>query len=386
MYQNKYSVVILGAGPIGSLFAIMLSKKCKKLEKILLISKKFTYDDKRILALNYGSVQTLNQFNVFPNIHSHIKNVHISYKNHLGRVLINNTDFQIPFLGSVISYKDLCNSLHKSLLNSKINIIYEDNVSIIEQNEKHVIINVNNKNIYSELLIKANGINVNENCISINDICREYNQYALITEIKSSYNKRYWAWERFTQLGPIAILPHPYKNGHFSVILCTSKNYSAYLLNLNKYDFSTTLNEIFGSRLGRLEVIDDKHIFPLYLKIKKNIIDGRIISIGNAAQTLHPIAGQGLNLGIRDVVYLVKYITPWLNEQEEFYNMALNIFNEKRKCDRNLTIKTTDILSKIFLNTDNFSQISLSFGMIMMSMITPISYPLSNHMVYGFRK
>lgn len=376
--DNIYNIAILGAGPIGSLFAILLSRNYQNLEKILIIDNSKKIYDARSIALNYSSVQLLRNLEALPNLYADINHVHISQKNYLGKVLINNYDYELPLLGSVVMYTDLKDLLNHKLLNTGIKIIYSDKSEIIEQNHEYVKLKIDSKNIHTKLLIKSDGN-------GDYDIYKKYNQYAIVTKIRAKNNKKFWAWERFTNTSSIAVLPHPYENDTYSIIWCNSKEQTDHLMNMNIKDFSKNINDIFGTRLGRIEVDLKKYIFPLILKIKENILDGRIVSIGNAAQTIHPITGQGLNLGIRDVEYLNKYIRTWLYNTDENPHEILYEFSHKRNIDRNITIKITDILSRLFINRNKFMCNHLGCSMMMMDMFPFISYPLSKQMIWGFR-
>src|SRR5690606_3586861 len=106
------------------------------------------------------------------------------------------------------------------------------------------------------------------------------------------------------------------------------------LQQLNDDAFSLALADMFGSRLGRLRTIGARHVFPLSMHAGPNLIDDRTIAIGNAAQTLHPVAGQGLNLGLRDAMQLNLALTPWLGAPEQDGRAVLARFAQQRRPDR----------------------------------------------------
>src|SRR5690606_23320953 len=136
------------------------------------------------------------------------------------------------------------------------------------------------------------------------DVRRDYDQHALVTSAQATLPRAGWAWERFTREGPLALLPHPLDAQAYSVVWCSPPERAAELAGLDEAAFSAALSAAFGSRLGRLTSGAPGHVFPLALTARRALVQGRSVAIGNAAQTLHPVAGQGLNLGLRDAARL----------------------------------------------------------------------------------
>src|SRR5690606_27662927 len=133
---------------------------------------------------------------------------------------------------------------------------------------------------------------------------RDYGQHALLTTVRASQPQSGWAYERFTENGPFAALPHPDAPDLYAIVWCNSPERSQSLAELPVEQFQTAMLHAFGERLGQLELVSKRHIFPLAFHAGPSRLSERLLAVGNAAQTLHPVAGQGLNLGLRDVAQL----------------------------------------------------------------------------------
>src|SRR5690606_31231768 len=141
---------------------------------------------------------------------------------------------------------------------------------------------------------------------------RLYGQHALLTNVQASCPRPGWAYERFTRTGPLAALPHPQGPDLYSIVWCCAPQQAERLRGLPAGEFDRLLREQFGDRLGRLHSVSTRTVFPLALHAGPTLINARCIAVGNAAQTLHPVAGQGLNLGLRDVAHLSQSLGRWL--------------------------------------------------------------------------
>ena len=186
------------------------------------------------------------------------------------------------------------------------------------------------------------------------------------------------AFERFTDQGPLALLPQD--NG-YALVWCVRPASVAGLCALNDQQFLAELQQVFGDRLGRFIGVTPRHAFPLGLQAHTGAPEGRCIKIGNAAQILHPVAGQGLNLGLRDAAQLatilVKNCTP----------DGLQQFHELRKSDRNATITLTDSMARLFACSPegSFTQMLSGMALACTDMVNPIQQVLARHMMFGYR-
>ncbi|WP_433693875.1 UbiH/UbiF/VisC/COQ6 family ubiquinone biosynthesis hydroxylase [Paraburkholderia phenoliruptrix] len=211
---------------------------------------------------------------------------------------------------------------------------------------------------------------------------RDYGQTALVGTVSVSAPQPHVAWERFTPEGPIALLPMGGVRGaDYALVWCCAPEEAARRAQLSDDEFLRELGEAFGGRMGRFTQIKGRASFPLGLNAVDTLVRGRIVAIGNAAQTLHPVAGQGLNLGLRDAHALVDALcaqgpTP----------LALAAFAQRRALDRRMTIGATDTLARLF--TVDFAPLAVLRGLALTALefAPPVKTALARQMMFGQRR
>ncbi|MFV9473817.1 FAD-dependent monooxygenase [Advenella sp. RU8] len=383
MEEFDFDIAILGAGPAGCALACTLASVSQGALRIALfqgINKRHDpTQDTRVLALNYGSRVFLEKHRLWPDHSAIIETVHVSQKNRLGRTLISSKDFDVPMLGSVVAYAELYRKLQERLQELPVTVLSGELASAAQENSNApVMVTQGEKTWRTRIAVQCDGIKPK-------DIHREYNQHALITAARAQFPKPGWAWERFTQEGPLAVLPHPIFKNAQSIVWCTSPERAQALTRLDDAEFSRTLTQHFGERLGELTVLEKRTVFPLHLSATKNTVNGHIATLGNAAQTLHPVAGQGLNLGLRDVATLVHCLKPWMLNTSQSAAPFLNNFANSRKFDRRLTCELTDFLPRVFTTGNPLIEHGCGLGLLGMDLLKPLRQPLALHLLQGFR-
>ena len=179
---------------------------------------------------------------------------------------------------------------------------------------------------------------------------RDYAQTAITAVVRCALPQPGVAWERFTPEGPLALLPLRQPTGPAcALVWCGTPDAAARRLALDEAAFLTELHQAFGDRLGRFTASGPRHAFALGLNATDRLVDGRIFAIGNAAQTLHPVAGQGMNLALRDAMVLAGILGPALAAAHtaDPANCAARYLRERRR-DRGATIGITDLLPRVF--------------------------------------
>jgi 2-octaprenyl-6-methoxyphenol hydroxylase len=205
-------------------------------------------------------------------------------------------------------------------------------------------------------------------------ITRDYGQTAVIAQVRSSAPVAHRAFERFTHEGPLALLP---QDEEYSLVWCCRPDSAAELLELQDADFLARLNGVFGHRLGSFTATGRRLAFPLGLNAGVTG-SARTTAIGNAAQTLHPVAGQGLNLGLRDATVLARLLG------QEASPAQLARYAELRAQDRSLTVRATDTMARIFAN-DSPAQSLLGLSLAAIDLFNPARSLLAELMMYGRR-
>ncbi|MCG5074459.1 UbiH/UbiF/VisC/COQ6 family ubiquinone biosynthesis hydroxylase [Paraburkholderia tagetis] len=212
---------------------------------------------------------------------------------------------------------------------------------------------------------------------------RDYGQTALVGVVTVSAPQPHVAWERFTNEGPIALLPMGGVRGaDYALVWCSSPLEAERRAQLSDGDFLAELGAAFGPRMGRFTQIHGRAAFPLGLNALDTLVSGhnRIAAVGNAAQTLHPVAGQGLNLGLRDAHALADALA-----QHGATPLALADFAGRRAFDRRMTIGATDTLARLF--TIDFAPLAALRGLALTALefAPPVKTALARQMMFGQR-
>lgn len=387
---TPYDVAIIGAGPVGMAFALMLAQKAPHPDRIALFGRGGALvpgdaRDPRTLALNQGSHLTLAALGAFPAHASPIRTIHVSQSGRLGRTLIEHTDFNVDALGHVTHYASLIDALEAKVRDAGITRRDALKPGEISQQEvsatlTHPVSLRSPEPAHARLVVMADGAGGA-------DITRQYNQHAVLATARASRPRSAWAWERFRSEGPLAVLPHPAGPDLYAIVWCCRPDTAARLQGLSQPEFSRALTEAFGDRLGSLCAEGERHVFPLALKARQRVVDGRIVSIGNAAQSLHPVAGQGLNLGLRDASQLSQALAPWLADPELSLRLdqALTRYAGNRQVDRTVTGLLTDIMPRVFATGLAPVEHLCGAALLALDASRTLRAPLARHLLYGTR-
>ena len=385
MNQLDMDVAILGAGPVGGALALLLAGHARHPDRIAVLHSDqasfYGHDtsaDPRVLALNHGSRVLLESLGAWPTRAAPIRTIHVSQRGRLGRTLIGHEEFGVPALGYVVRYADLHQALTGALANSGVTLLAGDKAELESQQSGLAHIRQGSLRLVARLVVQADGRPEGE-------ARRTYHQTALITQAVASQPKEGWAFERFTREGPLAVLPHPEKPGLQSIVWCCTPERAASLQRLDPAAFSAALSEAFGSRLGSLNVEGPINAFPLSLHVRPESVNGIVVAIGNAAQTLHPVAGQGLNLGLRDAGLLARTFQGWIGGYPQDAADLLDDFVRSRQVDRTLTTNLTDLMSRIFTTHSPLVEHAGGLALLGLDMFPALRRPLARHLLQGLR-
>lgn len=219
---------------------------------------------------------------------------------------------------------------------------------------------------------------------------RDYGQSALVGLVEVENAEPHQAWERFTSEGPLAVLPSHYGHNILNLVWCGSPESSQHRLELSDTEFLSELQKEFGSRIGRFLKIQDRRLYELGLNYRKEITKDHEVWIGNAAQALHPVAGQGLNLGLRDAFLLSEKLVGVFSGSTEDQSpaaiqIALEDYAQSRKVDRTTTIGLTDFMARVF--TSNLAPVVIARGLALSALqwLPPVKTALARQMMFGRR-
>jgi len=350
MNESQCDVAIIGGGPVGA--ALALALQGNGLQVVLLEARESEVNttDPRALALSYGTrllLQRLGAWDALQNV-SGIKVIEVTQKQTSGHTTLRAEEMKVPDLGYVLPYTMLHAALQKGLANSDVSCIYGAMVSELRQAADAAVIEYQYQGqthtLTTRLAVAADGGKLLET--SHPPQITDYGQSGVIAHLTTSQANSGKAFEHFTTQGPMALLP--YLEG-YELVLTASHEAAQDMLTWDDATFLAYLQNHFGDRVGDFLSIGKRSCYPLRLKRAPDITFPHTVLIGNAAQTLHPVAGQGFNLGVRDAWELAQVILDSAPENIGSAAMCA-AYRRSRRIDRNSGIRFTDGLVRVFSN------------------------------------
>jgi 2-octaprenyl-6-methoxyphenol hydroxylase len=387
--QYDYDLLIVGGGLAGNCLALALRHTNLRIAIIEANTREQLHDSPagdRALALAYGTVMMLEKLNSWQGI-SHkatpIKHIHISDRGHFGKTRLSAQKEQVEALGYVITARDIETHVANLVVEAGITFIAPARVIGLMPGDKEICVSLKQGNesltVSAKLLVGADGGSSSvRQLLDIPQQITEYGQTALVTTVKSTVPNKNTAFERFTSSGPLALLP--VAKNQCAVVWTRTNQDAEELMSGSDTDFLANLQQCFGFKLGELSLSAPRRAFPLSLIRAETIIAGRAVIIGNAAHQLHPVAGQGFNLGLRDVVQLAEKLVKQsgLNNDIGEANF-LNEYAIARKKDHDRTIGFTDTVVKIFSNEWLALAVARNIGLTLLDHIPVAKKLLTRH-------
>ena len=383
MNAIENQVLVIGAGIVGSTQALALGKAGLN---VTLIdrddpSSKLTESfDGRTSAIALANKRALENLGVWQHLEDKcapILDIRISEKGSPIHLHYDHREVGDEPLGYIIQNSDLRFALFKEIRANK-NIINLAPEEVVKTDRSEFLAQAtlsDNSKITASLIIAADGKNSpirKEAKIRVTKW--KYNQTAIVFAIKHEYPHCFIAYEHFLPSGPLAILPIKARSAPFqnmSSVVWTEKNrVSPILMSLSKKAFETELMSVLGDSLGKIEVVGSREAYPLGLQFAENFTSTRLALIGDAIHSIHPIAGQGLNMGLRDVSALSETV---INAQKlgldiGDYNTLSN-YQKWRRFDNTVMIASTDSLNRLFSNDFMPLKIARNIGLASISKI-----------------
>ncbi|MFZ9645183.1 MAG: FAD-dependent monooxygenase [Fluviibacter sp.] len=393
---DTYDIVILGAGPVGSTLALLLAGTR---HRVLLLEQRSLdagQNDPRALALSEGARQLLAPENAWPvptgqgdGRCTPIETIHISQNGGFGRTLIDRKDYRIPALGYVVRYGALIRCLHDALKQSIAR--NPDQLSCLDNSHADVAeptadadpffrtLQLGDRTIRARLIVHAEGTPPDD---SQGVIARGYGQRALIFEAGLAESHHQRAWERFTPQGPLALLPVDGINGkRVSVVYTVPEADAESLLQLDDAEILTRIQAAIGAQ-ARFTDVGPRASFPLKLRLRQPALNNRELWIGNAAQTLHPVSGQGFNLGLRDAALLAQHLRHAMDPGSTH---TLTPYARTRQLDRYGAAAFTDGIVRAFSTPFPLLNTVRGMGLSALDLISPLRHFVARRMIWGAR-
>ncbi|ABB07381.1 UbiH/UbiF/VisC/COQ6 family ubiquinone biosynthesis hydroxylase [Burkholderia lata] len=383
-----YDLAIVGAGPVGLALAGWLARRsATQHASIALIDARepaASANDPRAIAVSHGSRVLLDTL-AWPADATPIEHIHVSQRGHFGRTLIDRDEHDVAALGYVVRYGSLMQALAGAVRGTRVDWHTSTTARAPQQDADGVTLTLDgpqgDRTLRARVVINAEGGLFHEQQADAGKHRRDYGQTALVGTVTVSAPRPNVAWERFTHEGPLALLPlgGP-RQAEYALVWCCTPDEAARRAALPDDAFLRELGSAFGERMGDFVAIAGRASFPLGLNAAQTLVNGRVAIVGNAAQTLHPVAGQGLNLGLRDAHTLVDTLSA-----QGFEATALASFNARRALDRRFTIGATDTLARLFTIDSGPLPLLRGAALTALEFVPPLKKVIARQMMFGQR-
>ena len=384
---KQFDVVVIGGGLAGASCALSVAKTNPTLNIAVVEANQVTGDyhpsfDDRSIALAQQSVEYLQSLNLFEQNAPYtaaIKKVSVSDRGHFGKAHINCDEFAKPSLGYVVEVNPFGRALHLRLTQSNITLLCPDSVTAIEQTlHSNTLTLQSGEQLNAALLVIADGAqSPTRSLLGLGFNTQPYEQGAIIANVEVAGGHNNHAFERFTQNGPMALLPM--SNNRYSLVWCMRQDQVEQDMALNEQDFISALQSAFGYRGGQFTKVGMRTSYPLVYGQVESLTAHRTVVIGNAAHAIHPIAGQGFNLGLRDVQVLSNLIA---NSQHDLGSYAFTReYSKKRSDDIKTVMSLTDALVRLFSNSSRVLALGRSIGLFSMDLFPALKAPLAKQLM-----
>ncbi len=377
--MQQVDLAIVGGGLVGGGLALALMNQGLR---IALIEAKLPQAiDPRLFALNASTCDFLKKMHLWPDLAQHaaaIHAVHVSHRGHFGTVCLQRDDVGLAALGYVIPAKHIEAALHERLhaLATSGNLLRYQPASLqtMETQDDHTLLHVMGataETLHATLVIGADGTHSTVRTqLQFSATVHDYQQNAIVTRTTLKRGHQQMAYERFTDEGAIAMLPLPHDE--CATIWTTTTAKSAELMAISPDAFLAQLQETFGYRLGRLQRIGERHVFPLQqVTLEKNVLNN-VLLIGNAAHTVHPFAAQGYNLALTEVATLRDAILAKKAKNQPFSAADLQVTAEQLRKQQTLNLSLSHHLAEFFSKERWSLNIAASLAMVSFNLATPL--------------
>lgn len=356
-----YDILIAGGGMVGASLASALAgcpMRVGVLEAVTPSEAQQPSYDERVLAISQGSrriFQTMGLWTAMAGEANPICRIHVSDRGHLGKARMDASREGVEALGYVLAARAMAPPLVDAMERAdKVSLLCPARVLDVRFDSDAVRVEVDQggarSTLSARLLVAADGgRSLVRELAGIPATRSEYGQTAVIANVTPGHPHGNVAYERFTDTGPLALLPMT--GGRCSLVWSVTPEQSGEMMEWGDETFLGRLQERFGQRLGRFKRVGQRHAYPLSLVRVRDQVRPRLAVIGNAAHTIHPIAGQGFNLGLRDVAALAETLADAVAQgRDPGSPPVLEAYARWREVDQRQVMGFTDTLVRVFSN------------------------------------
>lgn len=385
MSEREHDLVIVGGGPVGAALATALSAGGYQVLVLEARPELGAASDGRTLAMSYGSRLILERLGAWNRVEpaTPIHSIHISQRGGFGRALLAAEDAGLPALGYVVGYARLHKALGEALASSGATLAAAASVDDLEFRADRVTVRFRRGDrehfVRARLLVIADGGAGLGKRAGATLKVSDYRQDAVVATVVTSRPHGQRAFERFTADGPVALLPF---EDRYALVWTAAPESAARFTEINDKSFLERLQMHFGDRAGRFLSVAARARFPLTLRYAANPVLPRSVLLGNAAQALHPIAGQGFNLGLRDAWELADLLLH-RDDRDPGSAACLAAYRSARRLDRLGGIVVTDSLVRMFSNDFAPLRAARGAGLALLDIAPPVKRAFMRRMIFG---
>lgn len=382
--KKQFDIVIVGGGLVGASLACALGKSSLKVGVVEAIPPgdpgQPSYDD-RTIALAYSSRRIFEAIGAWQPIAERsvnpIQHIHISNRGHFGITRLHAEDMGIEALGYVVETRALGAALYESMQQyDNIELLCPYEVKAFQLAETEAVLNLSGSEGEMEcsarlVVLADGGRSPLRDQFDMKVEKKVYDQVAVVANVTPGINHGNTAYERFTSEGPLAVLP--ITRERCAVVWATQPDKAEEVLAWSDEKYLSRLQQRFGDRLGKFTQAGKRQRYPLALTKVDDPVRERLVLIGNSAHTVHPVAAQGFNLGLRDVASLAQVLVDTRKQNRDIGSLAmLQEYADWRRTDNRRTTLFTDGLISIFSNEFLPLVIGRNLGLFAVDLLPPL--------------
>jgi 2-octaprenylphenol hydroxylase len=402
--MQKFDILIVGGGMVGLTLALTIRKLTTLTVAIVepsLVTELTTQPEVRVSAINAASQQIFENLDVWSLIQSQrlqpYQHMHIWDKSGYGHLDFSLEDVDhapaIAQLGWIIENKVIRNALwEKAQQDTGINFFTGHTLSSLSMGDNEVFISFNpsikdQMPITAKLVVGADGANSwVKKQMDVATTFRDYDHHAIVATVECSIVHNNTAWQVFLSTGPLALLPL-YKDNLCSIVWSTTPDEAKRLLALSPEDFGKELTAASDGKLGQTSLASERFCHPLTMRYSQDFVKGRIVLVGDAAHTIHPLAGQGVNLGLLDAAALAQTFAEQVkrhqhnetsNNNNWLNSTGLNQYSRWRKSEASEMIIAMEAIKQLFTPQQSMPKLLRGLGMSVLNKVKPAKTKMIN--------
>ncbi len=388
---KQYDIIIVGAGMVGATLACGLAEEAENLKIAVIDANAPDLDwdsdgyDMRVSAITRASQTLFKNIGVWDSITNQRANPYrdmfVWDAGGKGELHFDSADMGEADLGHIIENRVIVKALRQRIAElPQIELFCPAQLESIEFNKDKTDLTLKDKTkLSASLIVGADGTRSwlrQQADIAIKGW--DFDQAALVTTVKTEKHHQDTAWQRFLSTGPLAFLP--LSDGYSSIVWSTSPDEAKRLSGISESEFALELEQAFASKLGKIESVAGRAVFPLRLFETLHYVKPRLALVGDAAHTIHPLAGQGVNLGLADVASLITVITDALNDKKNIGDLKiLRRYERWRRADNRSMLVAMDGLKRLFGSELSAVKGLRSLGLNVTDRITPLKNLIMQH-------